>query len=104
MLPKLNNLELDQSVPFKVVAPFEPMGDQPQAIDELAAGIENGQEAQVLAGLHRRPGEDDPVDLLGPEVGHGGGHGQVGLAGARRPHPQGDGVLLNGLDILYYGM
>ena len=48
MLPKLNNLELDQSVPFKVVAPFEPMGDQPQAIDELAAGIENGQEAQVL--------------------------------------------------------
>ena len=50
MLPKLNNLELDQSVPFKVVAPFEPMGDQPQAIDELAAGIENGQEAQVLLG------------------------------------------------------
>ena len=48
MLPKLNNLELDQSVPFKVVTPFEPMGDQPQAIDELAAGIENGQEAQVL--------------------------------------------------------
>jgi len=34
-----------------VVAPFEPMGDQPEAIEALAAGIENGQEVQVLLEL-----------------------------------------------------
>ena len=52
MLPKLNNMDFDndKAVPFKVVAPFEPMGDQPQAVEDLAAGIENGQEAQVLLG------------------------------------------------------
>ena len=50
MLPKLNNVEFneDKATPFHVVAPFEPMGDQPEAIEALAAGIENGQEAQVL--------------------------------------------------------
>ena len=52
MLPKLNNVEFneDKATPFHVVAPFEPMGDQPEAIEALAAGIENGQEAQVLLG------------------------------------------------------
>lgn len=52
MLPKLNNVEFneDKVTPFHVVAPFEPMGDQPEAIEALAAGIENGQEAQVLLG------------------------------------------------------
>ena len=52
MLPKLNNVEFneDKAMPFHVVAPFEPMGDQPEAIEALAAGIENGQEAQVLLG------------------------------------------------------
>lgn len=52
MLTKLNNIEVNEykAVPFKVVAPFEPMGDQPEAVEALAAGIENGQEAQVLLG------------------------------------------------------
>lgn len=52
MLPKLNNVEFneDKATPFHVVAPFEPMGDQPEAIEALAAGIKNGQEAQVLLG------------------------------------------------------
>ena len=50
MVPKLNTTQFDKNIPFKVVAPFEPMGDQPQAIDDLAAGITNGQEAQVLLG------------------------------------------------------
>lgn len=52
MLPKLNNVEFneDKATPFHVVAPFEPMGDQPEAIEALTAGIENGQEAQVLLG------------------------------------------------------
>ena len=36
---------------FKVKAPFEPMGDQPKAIHDLAAGIENGMESQVLLGV-----------------------------------------------------
>ena len=35
---------------FKVRAAFEPTGDQPQAIDALANGIENGMRTQVLLG------------------------------------------------------
>ena len=50
ILPKLNTMEFDKEIPFEVSAPFEPMGDQPHAIRDLAAGIENGQEAQVLLG------------------------------------------------------
>ena len=36
---------------FKVKAPFEPTGDQPKAINDLAAGIKNGMESQVLLGV-----------------------------------------------------
>ena len=36
---------------FKVQAPFEPMGDQPKAIHDLAEGIRNGIESQVLLGV-----------------------------------------------------
>lgn len=36
---------------FKVHAPFEPMGDQPQAIDKLAKGIEEGDRHQTLKGV-----------------------------------------------------
>ena len=36
---------------FKVVSPFEPSGDQPEAIEALAAGLENGLEEQVLLGV-----------------------------------------------------
>ena len=50
MVPKLNTMHFDKETPFKVVAPFEPMGDQPQAIEELAQGVENDQQAQVLLG------------------------------------------------------
>lgn len=49
-VPKLNTLHLENKVPFKVVAPFKPTGDQPQAIEKLAQGVENGQPAQVLLG------------------------------------------------------
>lgn len=49
-VPKLNTLQLEQKIPFKVEAPFEPTGDQPQAVEKLARGIENGQTAQVLLG------------------------------------------------------
>ena len=50
MVPKLNTTQFDGEIPFKVVAPFAPMGDQPQAIADLAGGIENGMTAQVLLG------------------------------------------------------
>ena len=36
---------------FHVEAPFLPAGDQPRAIDELAAGIENGERFQTLLGI-----------------------------------------------------
>ena len=50
MVPKLNTTQFEGEIPFKVVAPFEPMCDQPQAIADLAGGIENGMTAQVLLG------------------------------------------------------
>lgn len=49
-VPKLNTVYQDGGVPFQVVSPFEPMGDQPKAIEQLVGGIENGQTAQVLLG------------------------------------------------------
>ncbi|RFC55239.1 excinuclease ABC subunit UvrB [Brumimicrobium aurantiacum] len=36
---------------FKLVSPFEPMGDQPQAIKELAEGVNNNTEHQTLLGV-----------------------------------------------------
>jgi len=39
------------STPFQVVAPFEPAGDQPRAIDELTAGLERGERYQTLLGV-----------------------------------------------------
>ncbi|MBR6352635.1 MAG: excinuclease ABC subunit UvrB [Oscillospiraceae bacterium] len=36
---------------FKLVSGFQPMGDQPEAIDALTAAIENGIEEQVLLGV-----------------------------------------------------
>ena len=35
---------------FQIKAPFEPAGDQPQAIEKLAAGVEQGLRTQVLLG------------------------------------------------------
>ena len=37
--------------PFEVVSGFDPAGDQPQAIAELVAGIDNGERDQVLLGV-----------------------------------------------------
>ena len=36
---------------LKVVSPFEPQGDQPQAINILANGVKNGDDVQVLLGV-----------------------------------------------------
>ncbi|MGB9986937.1 excinuclease ABC subunit UvrB [Salarchaeum japonicum] len=37
--------------PFRVDAPFEPAGDQPEAIEQLARGFENGVDKQTLLGV-----------------------------------------------------
>ena len=37
--------------PFQVVSDYQPAGDQPQAIEKLAQGIENGLRDQVLLGV-----------------------------------------------------
>ena len=39
------------SSPLKVVSPFEPSGDQPEAITELAKGVEEGLRYQTLLGV-----------------------------------------------------
>src|SRR6204780_4943205 len=36
---------------FQVVSPFQPEGDQPQAIDALTAGIRQGKKFQTLMGV-----------------------------------------------------
>lgn len=50
MAVNFEKIETVADRPFRVSSPFAPTGDQPQAIDALAMGIENGQEAQVLLG------------------------------------------------------
>ena len=36
--------------PFQLHAPYEPKGDQPEAIKGLVAGVENGERFQTLLG------------------------------------------------------
>jgi excinuclease ABC subunit B len=38
-------------IPFQIVSPFSPAGDQPKAISELAAGVESGRRDQILLGV-----------------------------------------------------
>ena len=40
-----------KETPFKIESPFEPSGDQPQAIKELCEGIKRGDRNQVLLGV-----------------------------------------------------
>ena len=40
-----------KDVEFKIESPFEPSGDQPQAIKELCEGVERGERNQVLLGV-----------------------------------------------------
>ncbi|WP_435068135.1 excinuclease ABC subunit UvrB [Haloplanus sp. C73] len=41
----------DADRPFRVDAPFDPAGDQPDAIEELVAGYESGMDVQTLLGV-----------------------------------------------------
>jgi excinuclease ABC subunit B len=36
---------------FQLVAPYQPAGDQPQAIDQLATGLREGRKHQTLLGV-----------------------------------------------------
>ena len=36
---------------FKVIAPFEPAGDQPKAIESLSQGLHRGDRYQTLLGV-----------------------------------------------------
>lgn len=38
-------------MPFKLVSPFKPTGDQPKAIEQLSEGVLNGTKAQTLLGV-----------------------------------------------------
>ncbi|HEX7598323.1 MAG TPA: excinuclease ABC subunit UvrB, partial [Polyangia bacterium] len=40
-----------KAIPFKLVAPYSPAGDQPEAIDQLVAGLERGDRWQTLLGV-----------------------------------------------------
>ena len=48
MLPTMQAQTL---MAFKVESPFTPAGDQPEAIDQLVAGIESGMRFQTLLGI-----------------------------------------------------
>ncbi|ELY43903.1 excinuclease ABC subunit UvrB [Natronorubrum tibetense] len=41
----------DVDRPFEVDAPFDPAGDQPEAIEQLAAGYQSGMDKQTLLGV-----------------------------------------------------
>jgi excinuclease ABC subunit B len=38
-------------MPFKLHTPYQPAGDQPQAIRQLIEGINNGEQHQTLLGV-----------------------------------------------------
>jgi excinuclease ABC subunit B len=48
--PRIQRHYENTMIPFSVEAPFQPMGDQPKAIDSLTRGLQDGQWAQVLLG------------------------------------------------------
>ena len=58
-----------------------------------------GQEAEPLAGLDRRAGEDDPVDLAAAERRGGQRDREERLAGAGRTDPERDRVVADRVDV-----
>jgi excinuclease ABC subunit B len=40
-----------KAIPFRLVAPYSPAGDQPEAIAQLVAGLERGDRCQTLLGV-----------------------------------------------------
>jgi excinuclease ABC subunit B len=48
---RTNDIQIDKQVKFELNAGFQPQGDQPQAIRELIAGLEQGTKHQTLLGV-----------------------------------------------------
>jgi len=42
---------MPKAIPFKLVSPYSPAGDQPEAIAQLVAGVEAGEKYQTLLGV-----------------------------------------------------
>lgn len=42
---------MEETKKFQLVSPFEPTGDQPEAIEKLVDGLENGLKEQILLGV-----------------------------------------------------
>jgi excinuclease ABC subunit B len=57
----------DAERPFRVDAPFDPAGDQPDAIEALADGFEQGMDAQTLLGV-TGSGKTNTVSWLMEEI------------------------------------
>ena len=53
---------------FELVSPYKPTGDQPQAIEKLAAGVLAGDKEQTLAGRHRLREEPLPWQMSSQQV------------------------------------
>ena len=58
----------DLDRPFRVEAPFDPAGDQPEAIEQLVAGYEAGAEKQTLLGV-TGSGKTNTVSWVMEELG-----------------------------------
>jgi excinuclease ABC subunit B len=57
----------EEDKPFRVDAPFEPAGDQPEAIEQLAAGFRQGMDRQTLLGV-TGSGKTNTVSWLVEEI------------------------------------
>src|SRR5437764_24251 len=49
--PTTTSPMMSTSTPFRLVSDFQPAGDQPEAIEKLAAGLERGDRFQTLLGI-----------------------------------------------------
>jgi excinuclease ABC subunit B len=49
--PLLSKTNIKPIRPFKIISDYSPAGDQPKAIDELVAGLDNGLAGQTLLGV-----------------------------------------------------
>ena len=47
---KIERQYMGKMTPFRLAAPFQPMGDQPEAVKSLTDGLRDGHWAQGFAG------------------------------------------------------
>jgi len=57
----------DAEHPFEVDAPFDPAGDQPEAIEQLASGFQQGMDRQTLLGV-TGSGKTNTVSWVAEEI------------------------------------